>query len=92
MMGGEIRVESLPGQGSTFIFTAVFGRSEQKEKKALKSPPDLKGLRVLVVDDNATAREILKDMLESFGFEVSMATSGARRLEGVGKGLRSRPL
>ncbi len=80
MMGGEIRVESKPGQGSTFIFTAVFGRNEQKEKKVLEPSPDLRGMRVLVVDDNATSRGILKGMLKSFGFEVSLAASGEEGL------------
>jgi CheY-like chemotaxis protein/HPt (histidine-containing phosphotransfer) domain-containing protein len=76
MMGGEIRVRSTPGQGSTFKFTAVCGRSERVKLQILKSPPDLKGLRVLVVDDNATARAILQDMLASFGFKVFLAASG----------------
>jgi len=91
MMGGEIRVESLPGQGSNFIFTAKFGRCSQEEKKALEPSPDLKGLRVLVVDDNATAREIMKGMLESFGFVVSMATSGVKGLRELEKASEAHP-
>ena len=91
MMGGEIRVESEPGQGSSFIFTATFGRSTQKEKKVLKPSPDLKGLRVLVVDDNATAREILKGLLESFGFEVSLADSGEKGLKELEKASKTHP-
>jgi CheY-like chemotaxis protein len=91
MMGGEIRVESEPGQGSNFIFTAKFGRCTQKEKKASEPSPDLKGLRVLVVDDNATAREIMKGMLESFGFVVSMATSGAKGLRELEKASEAHP-
>jgi len=85
MMGGEIRVESEPDRGSTFIFPANFGRNEQKKEKALIPTPDLKGMRVLVVDDNDTSREILKGLLESFSFDVSVAASGEEGLRELEK-------
>jgi PAS domain S-box-containing protein len=91
MMGGEIRVESEPDRGSTFIFTANFGRSEQKEKKVLEPSPDLRGMRVLVVDDNASSREILMGMLESFSFEVSLAASGEEGLRELEDASEERP-
>jgi len=81
MMSGNIQVESQPGLGSTFSFTAVFERSEQKKDQSRKLSTDLRGLRVLVVDDNATARQILQGMLESFDFQVSLAGSGEEGLE-----------
>ena len=82
MMGGNIRVESEPGQGTTFSFTAEFGLGKEKAKKRYMPTPDLQGMKVLVVDDNAASRDILRQMLESYSFSVSVATSGA---EGITK-------
>ncbi|MGD8974700.1 MAG: response regulator [Desulfobacterales bacterium] len=76
MMNGEIWVESEPGRGSTFSFTANFGLGKEKAKKRFKPASDLRGMKVLVVDDNSTSRGILQEMLESFSFEVSLAVSG----------------
>ncbi|MBW2583754.1 MAG: transporter substrate-binding domain-containing protein, partial [Deltaproteobacteria bacterium] len=72
----EIWVESKPGQGTTFSFTANFGRGKKKEKERPKVPPDLKGMKVLVVDDNATSRDIFQEMLTSLTFDVTLAASG----------------
>ena len=81
MMGGEIWVESDPGQGSSFNFTATFGLSREKDQKSACVPsPDLRGMKVLVVDDNATSRDILQSILESFSFKVVLAASGEEGL------------
>jgi len=77
MMGGEIWVESEEGVGSTFNFTAEFSRQAGLEPKPAKIDRDLHGLRVLVVDDNATAREILSTMLANLGLSVDQAGGGA---------------
>jgi polar amino acid transport system substrate-binding protein len=76
MMGGEIWVDSEQGRGSTFSFTANFGLGKERAKKQYKPASELRGMKVLVVDDNATSREILQEMLESFTFEVTVAASG----------------
>src|SRR5208337_2327893 len=74
MMEGAIWVESEPGMGSTFHFTAWFGvGSEEKRKRFI---PDLAGIRALVVDDNAQAREILTDALRVFALRAESVSSG----------------
>jgi CheY-like chemotaxis protein/anti-sigma regulatory factor (Ser/Thr protein kinase) len=91
MMGGEIRVESAPGQGTTFSFTADFGVGKESLKRKFIPSADLRGLKVLVVDDNATSREILQDILESFSFDVDLAASGKAALEEIEKADRDQP-
>ena len=80
MMQGEIRVESEPGEGSTFIFTTVFGVGREKDQSRFSPSPDLRGMKVLVVDDNATSREILDGILASFSFKPTLASSGEEGL------------
>jgi two-component system sensor histidine kinase/response regulator len=91
MMGGEIWVESEPGRGSTFSFTANFGLGKEKAKKRFKPSPELRRMKVLVVDDNATSRDIFREMLESFSFEVTLAASGPEGLSELEKASESQP-
>ncbi|MBF0231267.1 MAG: response regulator, partial [Desulfamplus sp.] len=81
MMGGEIGVDSIAGQGSTFWFTAKFGRHDKIEKPRLVLPEDIKEMRMLVVDDNEASRQILKSYLEQLGFSADRASSGKEALE-----------
>lgn len=82
MMGGKIWVQSEQGGGSTFHFTARFGCRQGSSTQRMKPKLlELEGLNVLVVDDNKTAREILRDLLLSYDFSVVTASSGAAALE-----------
>jgi PAS domain S-box-containing protein len=79
MMGGEIWAESNYGAGSTFLFTTWFGiGSTEAERRHLI--PDLTGIRALVVDDNALAREILTNALKEFLLRVDSVPSGEAAL------------
>jgi len=80
MMGGEIGVESEPGRGSRFHFTARFA-IPPAARETIAAPVELEGMKVLVVDDSPSAREIFSDALESFSFRVTACDSGSRAIE-----------
>jgi signal transduction histidine kinase/DNA-binding response OmpR family regulator/HAMP domain-containing protein len=76
MMGGEIWIESEHTVGSTFHFTGVFAKQQGVASKCRMAVTLLGSLRMLVVDDNASSREILMTMLTSFGFRIDQSATG----------------
>ena len=80
MMGGRIWAESEEGSGSVFCFHIRFGlsRAANHEHAGLAS---LAGVPVLVVDDNATSRSILEEMLTNWGFDVRLTLSGQEAVD-----------
>ncbi len=80
MMGGSIHVESEPGVGSRFIVEIPFGISERVLDRSYLPTKELEGLKVLAVDDNKSALEVICTLLESFTFRVTGVTGGREAL------------
>ncbi|HOV90004.1 MAG TPA: response regulator [Syntrophorhabdaceae bacterium] len=89
MMGGEIWAESKPGEGTKMSFTARFGL--QKDQKRVREKPvtvDIKGMKILVIDDNSTNRMILREMLTNLGAFVSDVENSKQAIEMLQKGIQ----
>ncbi|MCK9390711.1 MAG: response regulator [Syntrophales bacterium] len=82
LMGGDVGVESEYGKGSTFWFTARLGKGIAKVR-IFTPDPDLRGRRILVVDDNEMSRIVLSDMLTGMTFAVKDVASGKAALEEI---------
>jgi two-component system sensor histidine kinase/response regulator len=80
LMGGELGVISAPGQGSTFWFELSLARAHEEQASSSSDPRGLDGQSALIVDDNATNRNILRRQLASWGVETVEAVDGYEAL------------
>ena len=87
-MGGEIGVNSEEGKGTEMWFTARLGRQEDgAEEESIPPPADLHRVRVLIVDDSATNREILSTRLASWGMRPMEVPDGPEALQAIYRAL-----
>ena len=81
LMGGEILVESNYGKGTTFSFTTKLKLSNQIHVQELTLPDNFRDLKILITDDNKTAREIQYEILDMMGFKSDKCNNGEKTLE-----------
>jgi len=91
MMEGKIWVESEPGKGSSFIFTACFGHGDEEKITARSSQMgfdkdtlrSIQGARILLVEDNEINQQVVQEILENAGFVIDTAEDGKQGVEAV---------
>ncbi len=91
MMGGEIQVKSENGKGSTFSFSVIFKKQDEGRKKEICYTKNISGRRILIVDDNALNRLIIREHLLSWGCSVDEAGDGNEALTKLRSAAMGRP-
>ncbi len=87
LMGGDIGVRSEEGNGSTFWFTVCLEKQPEARKREVIVPEDVRGQRILIVDDHDTNRMVLRELLTSWGCRHDDAQDGAVALEKLRRGV-----
>jgi CheY-like chemotaxis protein len=83
LMGGRMTVESEPGKGSRFSFTAGFSRVPATDNPVLKSSLGLTGCRVLIADHSRASRRAVREMFDGSGAQISEASNGTSALRSM---------
>ncbi|TMV08940.1 response regulator [Ruegeria sediminis] len=79
-MGSEMKLESTPGEGSSFSFRAKLGLASESDLPRAAVPSELRGMPVLIADDNETNRRILAEVVENWGMTPTLAQDGKAAL------------
>jgi PAS domain S-box-containing protein len=83
MMNGEIGLKSEYGKGSEFFFTIKLGIHHSSKQQLSLLAKDLEGMRLLIVDDNDSTREVIQNYTEDFNFDVEAVSSGAEAISEI---------